>query len=45
MPRRADRAEALAVGFQQHLPKPVELAHLVDKINDITRRPRRKPRR
>jgi CheY-like chemotaxis protein len=42
---QADRDEALAAGFQEHLPKPVELGHLVDAINGITRRPRRKARR
>jgi PAS domain S-box-containing protein len=41
----ADRDEALAAGFQLHLSKPVELAHLVDAVNDVTRRPRRKARR
>jgi CheY-like chemotaxis protein/nitrogen-specific signal transduction histidine kinase len=33
-----DRAEALAVGFQQHLAKPIDPARLVQAIHDITRR-------
>ena len=33
-----DRAEALAVGFQQHLPKPIDPGRLVQAIYDITRR-------
>ena len=33
----ADRAEALSVGFQEHLPKPVDLRQLVDTIHDVTR--------
>jgi PAS domain S-box-containing protein len=32
-----DRAEALAVGFQQHLPKPVDPARLVQAIAELTR--------
>jgi CheY-like chemotaxis protein len=32
-----DRAEALAVGFQQHLPKPVDPGHLVQAIHELTR--------
>ena len=32
-----DRAEALAVGFQQHLPKPIDPGRLVQAIYDITR--------
>ena len=34
-----DRAEALAVGFQQHLPKPIDPGRLVQAIRDLTRRP------
>ena len=34
-----DRAEALAVGFQQHLPKPVEPARLIQAIGELLRRP------
>jgi PAS domain S-box-containing protein len=33
-----DRAEALAVGFQQHLPKPVDPARLIQVIRDLNRR-------
>ena len=33
----ADRAEALSVGFQEHLAKPVDLWLLVDAIHDVTR--------
>jgi PAS domain S-box-containing protein len=33
-----DRAEALAVGFQQHLPKPIDPGRLVQAIHEITRR-------
>ena len=32
-----DRAEALAVGFQQHLPKPIDPARLVQAIHELTR--------
>jgi PAS domain S-box-containing protein len=32
-----DRAEALAVGFQQHLPKPVDPGRLVQVIREIIR--------
>jgi len=32
-----DRAEALAVGFQQHLPKPIDPGRLVQAIHDLTR--------
>jgi CheY-like chemotaxis protein len=35
-----DRDEALAVGFQQHLAKPIDPAHLVEAIHEITRRSR-----
>ena len=34
----ADRAEALAVGFQQHLPKPIDPGRLVQAIHDLTRK-------
>ena len=34
----ADRAEALAVGFQQHLAKPIDPGRLVRAIYDLTRR-------
>jgi PAS domain S-box-containing protein len=34
-----DRAEALAVGFQQHLPKPIDPARLIQVIRDLNRRP------
>ncbi len=34
-----DRDEALAVGFQQHLPKPIDPGRLVQAIHDLTRRP------
>jgi CheY-like chemotaxis protein/nitrogen-specific signal transduction histidine kinase len=33
-----DRAEALAVGFQQHLPKPIDPGRLVQAIHDLTHR-------
>jgi PAS domain S-box-containing protein len=33
----ADRAEALSVGFQEHLAKPVDPRLLVDAIHDVTR--------
>ena len=33
-----DRAEALAVGFQQHLPKPIDPGRLVEAIHDVTDR-------
>jgi PAS domain S-box-containing protein len=32
-----DRAEALAVGFQQHVPKPVDPGRLVQMIYELTR--------
>jgi len=32
-----DRAEALAVGFQQHMPKPIDLGRLVQVIHELTR--------
>jgi PAS domain S-box-containing protein len=31
-----DRAEALAVGFQEHMPKPIDPARLVQAIHDLT---------
>jgi len=34
-----DRAEALAVGFQQHLPKPVDPSGLIQVIREFNRRP------
>ena len=34
-----DRAEALAVGFQQHFPKPVDPARLIQVIGELNRRP------
>ena len=33
----ADRAQALSVGFQEHLAKPVDLRLLVNAIHDVTR--------
>ena len=33
----ADRAEALAVGFQQHLPKPIDPVRLIEAIRELTR--------
>jgi len=36
-----DRDEALAVGFQQHLAKPIDPDHLVHAIHEITRRSRK----
>ena len=35
-----DRTEALAVGFQQHLPKPVDPERLIQAIRDVTQRSR-----
>jgi len=32
-----DRAEALAVGFQQHMPKPIDPARLIQAIHELTR--------
>jgi signal transduction histidine kinase/ActR/RegA family two-component response regulator len=32
---QADRAEALAVGFQRHMPKPVDPAHVVQVIHEL----------
>ena len=34
-----DRAEALAVGFQQHFPKPIDPARLIQVIGELNRRP------
>ena len=34
-----DKAEALAVGFQQHLPKPVDPGRIIQAIREISRRP------
>ena len=31
-----DRAEALAVGFQEHLPKPIDPERLVQTIHNVT---------
>ena len=33
-----DREEALAVGFHQHLPKPIDPGRLVQAIYDLTHR-------
>ena len=33
----SDRAEALGVGFQQHMPKPVDPGRLVQAIHELTR--------
>ncbi len=35
-----DRQEALAVGFQQHLSKPIDPAQLIETIHDVLRRAR-----
>jgi len=35
-----DREEALTVGFQQHLAKPIDPGRLVEAIHDVTRRSR-----
>jgi CheY-like chemotaxis protein/anti-sigma regulatory factor (Ser/Thr protein kinase) len=32
-----DRAEALAVGFQQHMPKPIDPARLIQAIHELTK--------
>jgi CheY-like chemotaxis protein len=37
-----DREEALAVGFPQHLAKPIDPDHLVEVIHDICRPPDRR---
>ena len=34
-----DRTEALAVGFQQHLPKPIDPARLIQAIRELNRKP------
>ena len=35
-----DRAEALAVGFQQHLPKPIDPGRLIEAIRESPDRPK-----
>jgi len=40
-----DRAEALAVGFQQHLPKPIDPDRLIEVIREIAPRRRARPSR
>lgn len=35
----ADQAKARVSGFQRHLPKPIEPAHLVETIYELTQRP------
>ena len=37
----SDRAQALGVGFQQHLSKPVDPLRLIEAIHEVTRRSRR----
>jgi len=37
----SDRAQALGVGFQQHLAKPVDPVRLIEAIHEVTRRSRR----
>jgi len=32
-----DRVEALAVGFQQHMPKPIDPARLIQAIQELTK--------
>jgi CheY-like chemotaxis protein len=34
-----DLSEAFAVGFQQHLPKPIDPGRLIEVIREIARRP------
>ena len=36
-----DHDEALSMGFQQHLTKPIDPDHLVHAIHEITRRSRK----
>ena len=36
-----DHDEAIALGFQQHLAKPIDPGRLVGAIHDVTRRSRR----
>ena len=36
----SDRDQALAVGFERHLPKPIDPARLVESIHDVLRRSR-----
>ncbi len=37
----SDRAQALGVGFQRHLAKPVDPIRLIEAIHEVTRRSRR----
>jgi PAS domain S-box-containing protein len=37
----SDRAQALGVGFQQHLAKPVDPVRLIEAIHEVARRSRR----
>jgi CheY-like chemotaxis protein/anti-sigma regulatory factor (Ser/Thr protein kinase) len=37
----SDRAQALGVGFQQHLAKPVDPVRLIEAIHEVTRRSRK----
>ena len=37
----SDRTQALALGFQRHLAKPIDPVHLVEAIHELTRRPPR----
>ena len=37
----SDRAQALGLGFQQHLPKPVDPVRLIEAIHEVARRSRR----
>jgi PAS domain S-box-containing protein len=37
----SDRAQALGVGFQQHLAKPVDPLRLIEAIHEVTRRARK----
>ena len=37
-----DRAEALAAGFQQHIPKPIDPRRLIKVIRELNRRPGRR---
>ena len=38
-----DRAEALAVGFQQHLAKPIDPERVIQAIGELSRRPATNP--
>ena len=40
-----DRHEALAVGFQHHMAKPIDPQQLVETIHGLTHKPRRKQQR